>query len=116
MRAKARQVPAALRQLRDEFVDLAGFDQWGRDYQARCEQDGGSQAERQARMHAVNPLYLLRNSLAQQAIEAAEQGRLEPLQQLYRVLCQPFSEQPGQAAYAARPPLSERRLALSCSS
>jgi uncharacterized protein YdiU (UPF0061 family) len=106
----------ALRTLRDDFVDLAGFDAWSLDYAARAEREGGGQAERQRRMHAVNPLYVLRNYLAQQAIEAAEQGDYAPVRELHQVLGQPFTEQPGMQRYAQRPPDWGKHLEISCSS
>ncbi|BCR26522.1 protein adenylyltransferase SelO [Aquipseudomonas alcaligenes] len=116
-RRLGEQAPsAALLQLREDFVDLAGFDQWGRDYQARVEQEGGTQQERQARMHAVNPLYVLRNYLAQNAISAAEQGDYGPVRELHAVLARPFEEQPGMQRYTERPPEWGKHLEISCSS
>ena len=106
----------ALRQLRDEQLDLAGFDRWSRDYLLRLDRQGGNPAERQQRMQAVNPRYVLRNYLAQQAISAAEQGDLAPLHELHKVLSQPFAEQPAFTQYAARPPSWGKHLEISCSS
>jgi uncharacterized protein YdiU (UPF0061 family) len=67
-------------------------------------------------MHAVNPLYVLRNYLAQQAIAAAEQGDYGPVRELHTVLSQPFEEQAGMARYAERPPQWGKHLEISCSS
>jgi uncharacterized protein YdiU (UPF0061 family) len=71
-------------------------------------------------MDAVNPLYLPRNYLAQEAIDAAEQGDLAPLLSLTRVLRRPYAAQAGCDAYAARRPEWARQRpgcsALSCSS
>ncbi|MBU3059895.1 protein adenylyltransferase SelO [Pseudomonas indica] len=106
----------ALGRLRDDFVDLAGFDTWAADYRTRLEREGGSQDERRARMHAVNPRYVLRNYLAQQAIEAAEQGDYGVVRELHRVLSRPFDEQPGMERYAERPPEWGKHLEISCSS
>ncbi|MDP3845703.1 MAG: YdiU family protein [Pseudomonas sp.] len=106
----------ALASLRDDFVDLAGFDQWAADYCNRATNTADSQAERRARMHAVNPLYVLRNYLAQQAIEAAEQGDYAPVRELHAVLSRPFEEQPGMQRYAERPPQWGKHLEISCSS
>jgi len=106
----------ALAELRDEFVDLAGFDQWGQDYCARSAQDGLPQEQRQKRMRAVNPLYVLRNYLAQQVIEAAENGDYAPVRELHAVLSRPFEEQPGMQGYAQRPPQWGKHLEISCSS
>nr|MBO2510783.1 YdiU family protein [Gammaproteobacteria bacterium] len=106
----------ALRILREDFVDLAGFDAWGAAYRARVDSEGGSQAERRTRMHAVNPKYVLRNYLAQQVIEAAEQGDYAPVRELHAVLSQPYAEQPGMERYAERPPEWGKHLEISCSS
>ena len=83
---------------------------------ARSARDGDDLAQRQARMQAVNPKYILRNYLAQQAIEAAEQGDYAPVRELHQVLSQPFAEQPGFERYAQRPPEWGKHLEISCSS
>jgi uncharacterized protein YdiU (UPF0061 family) len=67
-------------------------------------------------MDAANPRYVLRNYLAQQAIEQAEQGDYGEVDRLLAVLSRPYEEQPGMAAYAAEPPDWGRALAVSCSS
>ncbi len=106
----------ALARLRDDFTDLAGFDAWAADYRARSAVDGDDQQQRRTRMHAANPKYILRNYLAQQAIEAAEQGDYGPVRELHKVLSRPFDEQPGQERYAQRPPDWGKHLEISCSS
>lgn len=116
-RLGATPAAEALGALREAFVDLAGFDAWGRDYLARVERDGADdEARRRARMHAVNPRYVLRNYLAQQAIEAAEKNDYAPVRELHAVLSRPFDEQPDMARYAERPPEWGKHLAISCSS
>ena len=67
-------------------------------------------------MHAVNPLYILRNYLAQKAIDAAEAGDYSEVQRLHDVLTRPFTEQPGMETYAERPPEWGKHLEISCSS
>ncbi len=105
------------RQLRDDFVDSLGFDAWADRYTARiASEENGSQDQRRARMHAVNPLYILRNYLAQRAIEAAEQGDYSEVRRLHQVLCTPFDEQAGMDSYAQRPPDWGKHLEISCSS
>lgn len=106
----------ALAVVREDFVDLASFDAWAAAYRARTERETGSQAERCARMHAVNPLYVLRNYLAQEAISAAEQGDYSVVRRLHDVLSRPFEEQPGAEAFTRRPPDWGRHLEISCSS
>ncbi len=102
--------------LRQRFADRARFDAWAADYRARLRQEQSVDSERRAAMHAVNPRYVLRNYLAQQAIEQAEQGDYSEVERLLTVLLRPFDDQPGMAAYAAEPPDWARDLAVSCSS
>ncbi|WP_273823179.1 protein adenylyltransferase SelO [Pseudomonas asplenii] len=107
----------AVARLRDDFIDLRGFDAWAERYTARVAREPDQdEARRQARMHAVNPLYILRNYLAQRAIEAAEKGDYTEVRQLHAVLSQPFEEQPGMEVYAERPPEWGKHLEISCSS
>ncbi|WP_372866426.1 protein adenylyltransferase SelO [Pseudomonas sp.] len=106
----------SLARLREDFTDLQGFDAWASAYRIRSAQDGGTQAERRTRMHAANPKYILRNYLAQQVIDAAEQGDYAPVRELHAVLSRPFDEQPGFERYAQRPPEWGKHLEISCSS
>ncbi|THF66441.1 YdiU family protein [Pseudothauera nasutitermitis] len=93
---------------------------WLGTHAARLRMENRPVAERVARMHAANPLYVPRNWLAQQAIDAAEQGDLAPTRMLMEVLRRPYEEQPGAQAHAARRPDWARERAgcsmLSCSS
>lgn len=67
-------------------------------------------------MKASNPKYILRNYLAQQAIEAAEQDDVGPLTQLHQALSRPYDEQPEFESLAAAPPAWGKALEVSCSS
>ncbi len=107
---------AALARVREDFIDLRGFDDWGQAYRARLEAEGGTAADRTTRMNAVNPLYVLRNYLAQQAIEQAEAGDYREVRLLHEVLSRPFEAQPGRERFAQRPPDWGKHLEISCSS
>ncbi|WP_010488496.1 protein adenylyltransferase SelO [Pseudomonas sp. S9] len=107
---------AALARLRDDFTDLAGFDAWSQRYMDRDPLQGQSQQQRRERMHGVNPKFILRNYLAQQAIEAAEKGDYSVVRELHQVLSHPFAEQPGKERFAQRPPDWGKHLEISCSS
>ncbi|RKR64325.1 hypothetical protein C7387_1016 [Yokenella regensburgei] len=100
--------------LRDEFIDRAAFDAWFSRYRERLQLDGVSDAERQQRMQAVNPAMVLRNWLAQRAIEQAEKGDMQELYRLHEALRSPFADRDDD--YVRRPPDWGKRLEVSCSS
>ncbi|MGF6435799.1 protein adenylyltransferase SelO [Kosakonia sp. 1610] len=100
--------------LRDEFIDRSAFDSWFATYRQRLQQEGIDDAQRQQQMQGVNPAVVLRNWLAQRAIDAAEQGDMAELERLHEILRQPFSDRSDD--YARRPPDWGKRLEVSCSS
>ncbi|CDL31915.1 Selenoprotein O and cysteine-containing homologs [Enterobacter hormaechei] len=100
--------------LRDEFVDRQAFDDWFAAYRARLQQEQIDDYTRQARMKAVNPAMVLRNWLAQRAIEQAEQGDYTELHRLHIALRTPFADREDD--YVSRPPDWGKRLEVSCSS
>ena len=103
--------------LRDMFVEPAAFDAWAAHYRARLLSESSADAARKSRMDAVNPKYILRNYLAQNAISAATERRdYTEIARLLETLSAPFTEQPGRERYAESPPDWGKRLAVSCSS
>jgi len=99
---------------------LAGWARWLAAYRARARADGLDDAARAESMNRVNPVYVLRNYLAHQAIEAAEAGDWSAVHELLDVMRRPYEEQPGRERFAARRPLWARDQpgcsTLSCSS
>ena len=93
---------------------------WLRRYQARASQEPVPHAQRIATMKRANPKYVLRNYLAQQAIDALAAGDASVLERLMRVIERPYDEQPGHEDLSARRPEWARHKpgcsALSCSS
>jgi serine/tyrosine/threonine adenylyltransferase len=77
---------------------------WLRRYLARAIDTGLSPAQRRQRMHAANPKYVLRNYLAQLAIDEVEAGHTGKLQRLLEVLRQPYAEQPEHDELAQKRP------------
>ena len=67
-------------------------------------------------VNAVNPAFVLRNHLLQQAIEQAQQGELSELNGLFKALSTPFDENALEARYTDKPPQWAQELVLSCSS
>lgn len=108
--------PAADEPLRDLFIDRPAFDAWAVSYRERLRQQDGGDAERKAAMDAVNPKYVLRNYLAQVAIEKAQKKDFTEVARLLSVLRRPFDEQPEHEHYAALPPDWASHLEVSCSS
>ena len=102
--------------VRDLFIDREAFDGWAVMYRARLRQETRSDAERKAAMDAVNPKYVLRNYLAQVAIDKAQNKDFSEIARLLSVLERPYDEQAEHEAYAALPPDWASHLEVSCSS
>lgn len=102
--------------LRDLFIDRPGFDAWALRYRARLQAESSDDARRKLAMNAVNPKYVLRNYLAQQAIEKAQNKDFTEVERLLTVLQRPYDEQPEHEQYAALPPDWASHLEVSCSS
>jgi uncharacterized protein YdiU (UPF0061 family) len=102
--------------LRDLFLDRAAYDGWAVRYRERLRAEHSVDAERKRAMDAVNPKYVLRNYLAQVAIEKAQNKDFTEVARLLSVLQRPYDEQPEHEAYAALPPDWASHLEVSCSS
>jgi serine/tyrosine/threonine adenylyltransferase len=96
---------------------------WFARYSALCIEQNPTpeqQAARVKRMNEANPKYVLRNYLAQQAIDAAHAGDTSKITELLDVMRHPYDEQPGREAFAQKRPDWARHKAgcsmLSCSS
>ena len=93
---------------------------WLRRYIQRLQNNPYSDSERLNMMNRVNPKYVLRNYLAQLAIDKAENGDFSMIEELLDLLRHPYDEQPERENFAAkRPDWAKQRAGcsmLSCSS
>ncbi|MGV3526492.1 MAG: protein adenylyltransferase SelO [Candidatus Sericytochromatia bacterium] len=104
----------------DQAPHRDAWQDWLQRYAATLPVPAAAQAARRERMQAVNPCYVLRNYLAQEAIDLAEQGDLSRLHQLQQALRHPYTERAEFAHLAQkRPDWALNKVgcsALSCSS
>ena len=93
---------------------------WICSYIERVRRAGISNETRRMRMNSINPNYVLRNYMAQLAIDKAEQGDNSMINELLELLRYPYDEQSKKQEYAAKRPEWARHRAgcsmLSCSS
>lgn len=101
---------------RDQFVDRDAADTWLTQYRTRLMQESISDTGRAALMNHANPKFILRNHLAQRAIEMAQQDDFSEIHRLQHILSRPFDEQPEFEQYASAPLPDEVVTDLSCSS
>jgi serine/tyrosine/threonine adenylyltransferase len=96
------------------FAGPAEFDAWMKRWLARLgKQDGGPTAAADE-MDRVNPVYVPRNHLVEEALAAGTEGELGPMQALLRVLTDPFEERPGRARYAEPAPFGPGEYQTFC--
>ena len=99
---------------------LNNWKQWFADYAKRLEDETTSADERQQQMNKINPKYVLRNYMAQLAIDKADKGDTSLLEEMYLLLKEPYSEQPKfERWFAKRPEWARHKVGcsmLSCSS
>jgi len=93
---------------------------WFETYAKRLQLESISLDERTEKMNQVNPKYVLRNYMAQLAIEAADKGDYTLINELFNLLKKPYEEQvEHQKWFAKRPEWARHKVGcsmLSCSS
>jgi uncharacterized protein YdiU (UPF0061 family) len=102
--------------LRNDFINQPLIDQWFSDYLLRLRAESSDDVERKHRMSGVNPKYILRNHLAQAAIEKAQNKDFSGVATLLKLLEKPFDEHPAFQEYAIAPPPNLATIEVSCSS
>ena len=93
---------------------------WMKAYKIRLQKENRSDDDRKKQMNTVNPKYVLRNYMAQLAIDDANKGDYQLIDELYQLLQKPYNEQPhNEKWFAKRPEWARHKVGcsmLSCSS
>ncbi|MEM9142375.1 MAG: YdiU family protein [Bacteroidota bacterium] len=96
------------------------WENWFNKYAVRLQKEDQGDGERAKAMNLVNPKYVLRNYMAQLAIDASEDGNYEVVDELFELLKNPYAEQPDKEKwFAKRPEWARHKVGcsmLSCSS
>jgi len=105
----------------DADINVVGIVKMGKDwsdrYKSRLKSDNTDNNARKESMDRVNPKYVLRAYIAEQAIrKAVEEGDYSEIENVRKLLMRPFDEQPENQKYAEEPPEWAKGIALSCSS
>ncbi len=112
--------PALYRPEQADDAYLKALETWLKQYADRLKKDGRPDEERRKEMNRVNPKYILRNYLSQQAIDQAEKNEYDRIHELLELIRHPYDEQPDKEKFAARRPDWARNKPgcsmLSCSS
>ncbi len=102
--------------MRNDFIDRVAIDRWFENYISRIKAEAIDDDERRSCMNQVNPKFVLRNHLAQLAIEKAQQDDFSEIERLMHILSLPYEEQPENEGYAKPPPPGINPVEVSCSS
>jgi uncharacterized protein YdiU (UPF0061 family) len=107
-----------LENISDEVINRWNI--WFKNYTERLQKESLSHQQRKEKMDKVNPKYVLRNYMAQLAIDAADNGDYSLIDELYKLLKNPYAEQPkSKKWFAKRPEWARHKIGcsmLSCSS
>lgn len=101
-------------QLKGMLVDPNAFDLWASRYRSRLSNQAPT--DRPKDMRRVNPKFILRNHLAQKAIEKAQEGDYSEVRKLSQILEIPYADQPEFEEYSKPAPTGSPRIVVSCSS
>jgi uncharacterized protein YdiU (UPF0061 family) len=119
---------SGLKLIKESFYDLEGiteevkdkWDFWFLNYEVRLQQESTLPSEREGKMNAVNPKYVLRNYMSQMAIDEADKGNYTLIDELFELLKRPYDAQPEHEKwFAKRPEWARNKVGcsmLSCSS
>uniref|UniRef100_A0A2A4K2D8 Selenoprotein O n=1 Tax=Heliothis virescens TaxID=7102 RepID=A0A2A4K2D8_HELVI len=102
----------------NKFSGEPTWEKWVQAYQDRLKNENVSEEERRERMEKVNPVYVPRNWILEEAIKDAENNDFEKVRFLLKLFQNPFeiNEEAEKRGYSSQPPSWSYGLKLSCSS
>ncbi|MEA1984017.1 MAG: protein adenylyltransferase SelO family protein, partial [Campylobacterota bacterium] len=104
------------RAILDNALNREPLDRWLDKYSLRLEKEPLSEAKRHEQMLTVNPKYILKNNILQEAIEKAQESDFSMVNELLQVALAPFDEHPELEHLCKPTPLKLKNIKLSCSS
>ncbi|WP_136678463.1 protein adenylyltransferase SelO [Neptunomonas sp. XY-337] len=112
----AVESPATIESCMQHFASRDAIEEWLTRYLARVALEAASQPIRKQQMRSVNPAYLLRNYMLEEAIREAHQGDYRPVNTLLGIIRKPFETQTGAERFGEAPPDWAASICLTCSS
>ncbi len=106
LRALSSPLLADAQPARSLFTEPRAFDAWSERWRAQLSSQARDPRALAAAMDRVNPIYIPRNHLVEEALAAASAGDLQPFGRLLDVLAQPFDQRPGLERYSTPAPPS----------
>lgn len=100
----------------DICTNRAPLENWLDAYSLRLEKETLSEAKRHEKMLAVNPKYVLKNHILQEAIDKANEHDFTMVNDLLKVALAPFDEHPELEHLCKVTPQEAKNIRLSCSS
>jgi len=88
------------------FAEPARFDAWAERWREQLAHERAEPRDVASAMDAVNPVYIPRNHVVEEALAAATAGDLQLFERLLDVVARPLDERPGLEAYTAPAPAS----------
>jgi uncharacterized protein YdiU (UPF0061 family) len=114
LRSLSSAVRGDVERTRSAFAGGHAFDAWLARWAQRLAAEDRHADAVAAGMDRVNPVYIPRNHLVEEALTTATQGELTPFERLLDVVTRPFDERPGLEAYASPAPTSFGRYRTFC--
>lgn len=99
---------------RNSFINIEQYDAWESRWKELISRESQSSADISTSMNLVNPIYIARNHLVEEALATATEGDLAPTLQLLEVIQQPFNERTGFERFAQPAPSEYKNYQTFC--